>query len=90
MDIPEWVVTDVEPRRDYTLIVTFITGEKKLFDMRSRLNRRVFAPLANIALFMQTHCDGTSVAWNDEIDIAPETLYDEGIPLREQAQEKAV
>ena len=29
MDIPEWVVTDVEPRRDYTLIVTFITGEKK-------------------------------------------------------------
>ena len=90
MDIPEWVVTDVEPRRDYTLIVTFITGEKKLFDMRSRLNRRVFAPLANIALFMQAHCDGTSVAWNDEIDSAPETLYDEGIPLREQAQEKAV
>ena len=28
MDIPEWVVTDVEPRRDYTLIVIFITGEK--------------------------------------------------------------
>ena len=83
MSKPHWVVTDVQPHTNYTMTVTFITGEKKLFDMRSRISEPIFSPLKNIGLFMQAHVAFHTVVWNDDIDIAPETLYDEGTPLGE-------
>jgi hypothetical protein len=73
-----WVVTNVEPKEDYTLIITFITGEKKIFDMKPLLDKKNFEQLKDITLFMKAYVDGTSVSWNDSIDIAPEYLYENG------------
>ena len=40
MKTPIWVVTNVQPQKDYTLILTFASGEKKLFDARHFLPKQ--------------------------------------------------
>lgn len=85
---PVWAVAAVEPHPDYTMTVTFRSGEKRLYDMRpwieSEKYGRVYAPLKDIDFFMRAYVDG-SAAWSDEIDIAPEELYDNGVPIDETA-----
>lgn len=81
MDTFPWIVTNVIPNQDYTLIITFITGEKKIYDCKPLLEKGIFKQLKNQALFNQVCCDGTSIAWNEEIDIAPEELYYNSITI---------
>jgi hypothetical protein len=64
---------------DYKLIVTFSTGEKKLFDFADLLSMPCYKPLKDKAVFDRVYVDYGTLAWNDgEIDIAPETLYENG------------
>ena len=79
--IPEWEVKEVEAKDDYKLLITFVTGEKKLFDFKPLLDDYYFIPLKNIDLFKKAYICGRSVVWSDEIDIAPEYLYENGIPV---------
>ena len=85
---PVWSVFAVEPHPDYTITVTFRSGEKKLYDMRPLIEdekwSKIYAPLKDIDFFMRAYVDG-SAAWSDEIDIAPEELYDNGMPIDETA-----
>ena len=71
-----WIVTHVEPQKDYTLILTFITGEKKKYDALPLLEKAIYAPLKNHAFFLKAKVVGDTVAWNDDIDNAPEHLYE--------------
>lgn len=48
MKIPVWVVTNVQPQKDYTLILTFVSGEEKLFDARPLLAKAIYKPLNNL------------------------------------------
>ena len=81
MNTPAWVVTDVKPQNDYTLIITFASGEKKIFDAHPLLAKNIYKPLNNISFFLTAKADCGSVAWNDDIDIAPEHLYECSIPI---------
>ncbi len=74
-------VVRVKPLPDYRLEVDFVNGEKRLFDMRPYLAYPAFAPLAEGSLFMKAHVVLGTVAWTDEIDISPDTLYLRGRPL---------
>ncbi len=74
-------VVSVKPLADYRLETGFATGEKRLFDMRPYLAYPAFAPLADGALFMRAHVVLGTVAWTDEIDISPDTLYLRGQPI---------
>ena len=78
---PNWFIDDVKANDDYTLLLTFVTGEKKLFDFKPLLDDYYFIPLKNIDLFKKAYICGRSVVWSDEIDIAPEYLYENGIPV---------
>ncbi len=80
-DSPEWVVTSVVANKDYTLTLTFITGEKKVYDAKPLLEKPIFAPLKNLSLFLQAKVECGSVAWNDEVDLAPEHLYECSKPI---------
>lgn len=79
MKNPCWLVTDVEPHTDYTMTVTFLSGEKKRYNMRPHLDYPAYASLKDLDLFLQAHAKFHTVVWNDDIDIAPETLYEEGV-----------
>ena len=71
-----WIVTNVIAREDYTLVITFITGEKKVYDFLPLLEKSIYAPLKDINLFLKAKVIGDTVVWNDDIDIAPEHLYE--------------
>jgi hypothetical protein len=74
--IPEWRITDVQAQPDYTLLLTFVGGEKRLYNALPLLEKSIYSPLKNLALILSAKVDGDSVAWSDEIDIAPEHLYE--------------
>lgn len=78
---PAWVVTAVEPQSDYTLIITFADGEKKVYDVLPLLEKAVYLPLKNLSFFFQAKAECGTVIWNDDVDIDPEYLYENGVPL---------
>ena len=71
-----WIVTAVEAKSDYTLILTFIDGKRKIYNALPLLEKVIYAPLKNLAFFLTAKVSGDTVAWNDDIDIAPEHLYE--------------
>lgn len=64
---------------DYQLLITFSNGEKKLYNAQNDIAEGIFTKLQNKSFFAQAKIERGSVVWGDEIDIAPETLYDESI-----------
>ena len=72
----DWFVETVTPRRDYTLLIDFANGERRVYDARELLADNCFAPLRSVEFFMLAHRAGHSVVWNDEIDISPEYLFE--------------
>ena len=71
-----WVVKDVAPQRDYTLLITFVNGEKRIYNARPLLNKAIYSSLRHIGYFMKAKASCGTVIWDDDIDIAPEHLYE--------------
>lgn len=68
-------VTEAKPLRGGMMLVTFSTGEKRLFDT-TMLQGSAFAPLADEKIFMNPVLFHGVITWNNgEIDIAPEMVY---------------
>lgn len=74
--MPSWRVMDVKPREDYRLFLRFADGSRRVFDASLLLQMPIFQALSDVGFFMQAHVSGDSVAWTDELDIAPEYLYE--------------
>jgi hypothetical protein len=73
-------VVKVEAKPDYTLLLEFENGEKRLFDMSPYMDKKPFARLKGSPLFTRATIENGTVVWPGEIDIAPETLYDKSRP----------
>ena len=70
-------VTDAKPLRGGIMLVTFSTGEKRLFDT-TLLKGKAFEPLQDEDVFNHPVLFHGVITWkNGEIDIAPETVYRE-------------
>lgn len=77
---PVLKVAGIRPLDDYKLWVRFNTGEVKIFDFKPLLHCRGFSALADEAIFKSVYIDYGIPVWHDgAIDIAPETLYAEGV-----------
>jgi hypothetical protein len=74
-------VIRVTPKDDYTLELLFSTGEHRLFDMKPYLDRGVFTKLKDLTIFKRAYVAFDTVCWPDNLDIAPETLFDRSILL---------
>ena len=81
MAVPVWVVTSVTPKKDYTLHLTFADGSQRVYDVRPLLQRRIYEKLNDLNFFMGAKVFCGSVAWSDDIDIAPERLYSDSVPI---------
>lgn len=69
-------VRSVKPLDDMMLLLTFVSGEKRLYDATQLLKYPAFQPLKDEAVFKSAAVEHGAVIWSDgEIDIAPETLY---------------
>lgn len=77
---PVFGIDSVHPSEDYRLQICFNDGERRVFDARKLLEEPIFEPLKNVKLFMQAHTDGVAVVWNEDLDVAPEYLYENSEP----------
>ena len=76
MKNPVWIVHEVEPHEDYTLLLTFANGEKKIYNARPLLEKAIYSQLKSPAFFLSAKVACGTVVWNDDLDIAPEHLYE--------------
>lgn len=80
-------VIAVRPMADYKLLITFSNGEKRIFECLYLLDSPAFKPLNDIDIFNSVYVDFGTVVWNNgEIDIAPETLFENSIAVDERAR----
>ncbi len=78
-------VIAVHPQPNYQLDLEFKNGERRRFDMRPLLEMKPWNRIANPSIFERVRVDYGTVVWPGEIDIAPETLYDDSVPLELEA-----
>ena len=74
-----------EVLEDYKLLVTFINGETKVFDMKSYLKYPVFRPLnENIEFKKFSIVDGT-IEWECGAELSSDTFYLNSIAMTKDA-----
>lgn len=74
-------VKDFRILQNLYMLVTFSTGEVRVFDAAELLRYPVYKPLADPEVFRSAKVEGGVLVWQDgEIDIAPEALYERSYP----------
>ena len=69
-------VISVEVQKDYNLRLVFENREVRHFEMLPFLNKKPFDRLKDIKKFNLVKIEYGTLLWPDNIDIAPETLYE--------------
>ena len=67
---------------DHILLIEFENHERRKYDVNPLLEKEMFYPLRDSALFknVQIEKGGYAVYWNDEIDISEYELWVHGTP----------
>ena len=79
-------VCGIRPLENHRLWVRFNNGEAKIFDFSPLLSLPAFRPLQDEKTFREVYIDYGVPVWNDgDIDIAPETLYEQGVTAASNA-----
>jgi hypothetical protein len=68
-------VVAVKPNPDYTLTLTFTSGEVKVFDVKPYLDKGIFRELRDVRLFNTVKPCLGSIKWKNGQDFCPDTLY---------------
>ena len=84
MSLPEWIVVDVTARNDYTLLLTFQDGQKKVYDAHPLLDKPIYSCLRSLPFFLSARVECGTIVWSDDVDIAPEHLYECSVPVEER------
>ncbi len=75
-------IVNATPLPGKRLLCKYSDGKWNLFDVRPLLGNDVFSPLESDDIFYNIDISKGVPSWDDErIDIAPEHLYQNGIPL---------
>ncbi|AVX30380.1 DUF2442 domain-containing protein [Carboxydocella sp. ULO1] len=78
-------VKEVKASSDYTLLITFDNGKKKIYDFSPLLDQDNFLDLKNIALFKAAQVDagGYGVTWPNGADISEYALWVDGKEIKD-------
>ena len=68
-------VISVKPQPDFLLEVVFQNNEIKTFDVKPYLDKGIFKELNDFNYFKKVFIKYDSVAWPNQQDFSPDTLY---------------
>ena len=71
----------VQPQEDYTLLLSFDNGERRVFDMKPYIRGEWMGELHDLSYFRRVTLNDATVEWPNEQDICPDTLYEQSIPV---------
>ena len=74
-----YAVISVEALENYNLLLTFKTGEKKIYDMKPNLDGGIFEELKDKNLFRKVRVSFDTIEWENGADFDPEVLYQDSI-----------
>jgi hypothetical protein len=74
-------VKEVYYQSPYKLMLTFNNNEIRQFDLTPYLNYSIYKPLADESFCKKAKVFLGTVAWNDEIDFDPDTLFLESVTI---------
>lgn len=77
-------VRAVRPLDGHKLFILFNNSEKRIFNFKPYLDFPCYKELKDESLFKKVYVENGTAVWNDgKIDIAPETLFEDGDPVSE-------
>ncbi len=74
-------VLEVSPLENFILKIKFSNNEIRFFDAKKIYNLPCFQPLKQKEFFDTVHVEMGSVAWVNDIDYCPDTLYAESYSI---------
>lgn len=81
-------IIKVKPLDNMMLLLTFNSGEQRLYDASQLLEYPIFKPLEDKEVFSHPELDHGVVTWLDgELDVAPESMYENSYPYVARAQD---
>jgi len=83
-------VRSVQVLDPHTLAVAFDNNIQKRYDIRPLLEKDMFAPLANYALFKSVRVEpgGWAVSWSNAIDLSEHELWSRGQTIVEHQEDE--
>ena len=79
------IINEIYPISDYRLLAVFDNGVTKIYDVKPLFEwRDVFNNLKQNNLFYGVFVDGGGfgIAWNDQIDLSSEEIWNHGIETK--------
>ncbi len=83
-------VKSVKPNDNYTLTLTFLNDQVRIFDMSPYLEIGIFKELKDKAKFNAVRVMLGSIQWQTGQDLCPDTLYLESNLMVEPAETETV
>jgi len=74
-------IKSVKPLNNFSLEITYVSGEKKLYNMEKNLKYGFYKKLNNIGYFKLVKSVETTLEWPDGEDIDPNELYDNSVTI---------
>lgn len=75
-------IIEVKALEQYQIYLKFSNGEEKIYDMKETIEKiEYFNKLKNRKYFENVKPRGDTVEWENGEDVAPESLYNESIPI---------
>lgn len=69
-------IKDIKIIEQLCMLVTFSSGEKRIFDVSKLLKYPIYKQLENFEIFKKAYIENGIIVWDDgKIDISPETVY---------------
>jgi len=77
-------VTEANYKEKYKILLTFNDGKIKLVDLKKSIfedHRKIFEPLKDLEYFKRFEIKFSTITWENQVDFAPEYLYQIGKEL---------
>jgi hypothetical protein len=75
-------VIKVSTQEDFKLIIEFENGERRFFDMKPLWPLKPWNRISSRKFFQNVRVEYGSIVWPGNIDISPETLYEDSTPMQ--------